>query len=48
MKKFIDSFINAWKIESASNNNIPDAPPEFGMGDIPPEPADDGGNDLPF
>ncbi len=40
--------INAWKIESASNNNIPEAPPEFGMGDIPPEPADDGGNDLPF
>lgn len=40
--------INAWKIESASNNNTPEPPPEFRMEDIPPEPADNSGNDLPF
>ena len=40
--------INAWKIEIASTENIPEPPPEFGMDDIPPEPADDTANDLPF
>jgi hypothetical protein len=38
--------INAWKIESASQN-LHETPPEFRMEDIPPEPADDT-NDLPF
>lgn len=40
--------INAWKIETESTENIPEPPPEFGMNDIPPEPADDAANDLPF
>ena len=40
--------INAWKIDTASTENIPEPPPEFGMDDIPPEPADDVSNDLPF
>ena len=40
--------INAWKIDTASTENIPEPPPEFGMDDIPPEPADDVANDLPF
>lgn len=40
--------INAWKIESASEDNLPEPPPEFRMEDIPPEPTDDTGNDLPF
>ena len=39
--------INAWKIEKPSSENLPE-PPEFSMGDIPPEPADDDANDLPF
>lgn len=41
--------INAWKIEPASS--APSArnyPPEFLSDNIPPEPADDSGNDLPF
>ncbi len=40
--------INAWKIEKAADNNVPEPPPEFRMEDIPPEPADDAANDLPF
>jgi len=41
--------INAWKIEQAGNANYTtNYPPEFASGDIPPEPADDSGNDLPF
>ena len=40
--------INAWKIDTAPNENIPESPPEFRMEDIPPEPADDAANDLPF
>jgi hypothetical protein len=40
--------INAWKIESAANNNATEPPPEFRMEDIPPEPADNSGSDLPF
>ena len=40
--------INAWKIERAGNGSSAHAyPPEF-PGDIPPERADDNGNDLPF
>ena len=39
--------INAWKIESASAG-AKNYPPEFPIGDIPPERADDNGNDLPF
>ena len=40
--------INAWKIEGAAANSARPYPPEFSIGDIPPEPADDNGNDLPF
>lgn len=40
--------VNAWKIENASEENMPVPPPEFGMGDIPPEPAEDDAGDLPF
>lgn len=41
--------INAWKIEQASAANVAKSyPPEFSEGDIPPESADDSGNDLPF
>lgn len=40
--------INAWKIEKPSAENIPVPPPEFSADDIPPEPADDETNDLPF
>ena len=41
--------INAWKLEkTAAEENLPEPPPEFRAEDIPPEPADDGGNDLPF
>ncbi len=42
--------INAWKIEGAAEtaNRSGGYPPEFTAGDIPPEPADDSGNDLPF
>jgi len=40
--------INAWKIESVVDENVPEPPPEFRMEDIPPEPADDSANDLPF
>ena len=41
--------INAWKIERvADTTSSKSYPPEFSAGDIPPEPIDDGGNDLPF
>ncbi|MEZ5105773.1 MAG: DUF3127 domain-containing protein [Draconibacterium sp.] len=40
--------INAWKIDKASAENLPDLPPEFSISDIPPEPDDDTANDLPF
>jgi hypothetical protein len=40
--------LNAWKIDKPSNDNMPEPPPEFSIGDIPPEPEDDGSNDLPF
>lgn len=41
--------INAWKIEMAGTSNAPkNYPPEFTSDDIPPEIADDSGNDLPF
>lgn len=41
--------INAWKIEMAgASNGARNFPPEFSPGDIPPEMADDSGNDLPF
>jgi hypothetical protein len=38
--------INAWKIESMGQN-LPDAPPEYSLEDVPPEPLDDS-SDLPF
>lgn len=41
--------INAWKIEPASSASASKSyPPEFLSENIPPEPADDSGNDLPF
>lgn len=41
--------INAWKIEhTAETSGSKNYPPEFSVGDIPPEPMDDSGNDLPF
>lgn len=41
--------INAWKIEQASSSSSSkNYPPEFLSDNIPPEPADDSGNDLPF
>lgn len=42
--------INAWKIEAvgAATATKSSYPPEFSGSDIPPEPADDNGNDLPF
>ena len=41
--------INAWKIDKVSaDGNFPGPPPEFGIADIPPEPADDAAGDLPF
>lgn len=39
--------INAWKIDKVADNNLPDAPPEYSVDDIPPEPEDEAG-DLPF
>jgi len=41
--------INAWKIErAAAVNSTSNYPPDFPMGEITPESADDSGNDLPF
>jgi hypothetical protein len=41
--------INAWKIENAgATTSAKNFPPEFSVGDIPPEPGEDSGNDLPF
>lgn len=40
--------INAWKIDKPATENIPEPPPEFSAGDIPPEPDEDESNDLPF
>ena len=39
--------INAWKIDKVSDGGMPDVPPEFSAGDIPPEPMGEP-NDLPF
>jgi len=40
--------INAWKIDKPAEENIPEAPPEFSIQDIPTEPEDEPINDLPF
>ncbi len=41
--------INAWKIERASDAvSSKNYPPEFAVGDVPPEALDGSGNDLPF
>ncbi len=40
--------INAWKIDKAGAENLPEPPPEFSISDIPPEADDDPVNDLPF
>lgn len=39
--------INAWKIDKATANQMPDRMPEYSMNDIPPEPDEDAA-DLPF
>lgn len=40
--------INAWKIEKPAAEQVQETPPEFRTEDIPPEPAEDQANDLPF
>lgn len=41
--------VNAWKLEKTpESGNLPEPPPEFRPDDIPPEPADEQGSDLPF
>lgn len=40
--------INAWKIDRATAAPSGNYPPEHAAGDIPPEPMDESGNDLPF
>ena len=41
--------INAWKIDKAETSSYPEPPPPpFISSDIPPEPYDEGVNDLPF
>ncbi len=40
--------INAWKIDKPAAENLPGLPPELSAGDIPPEPAGEDANDLPF
>lgn len=41
--------INAWKIDRVSGEgNLPEPPPEFAPGDIPPEPEDGQEDGLPF
>ena len=44
--------VNAWKIERPAVGNsaetVPDYRPEYRMEDIPPEPAENFGTDLPF
>ena len=39
--------INAWKIDKPETSGYQETPP-FGLDDIPPEPAEDAINDLPF
>jgi hypothetical protein len=40
--------INAWKIEPVVVTSAKSYPPEFSLSDVPPEPADNNGDDLPF
>ena len=40
--------INAWKIDKASAENLPEPPPQFSMNDVPPPPDEDMASDLPF
>jgi len=40
--------INAWKIDKYEASNYPEPSPPFGLNDIPPEPDENGVNDLPF
>ena len=41
--------INAWKIDQVTDNSYnQEAPPEYRLEDIPPEPADGNSGDLPF
>jgi hypothetical protein len=40
--------INAWKIDKASAENLPEPPPGFSMNDVPPPPEEDMAGDLPF
>ncbi len=41
--------VNAWKIDKASGEgDMPPPPPPFGLEDLPPEPAGDMNDGLPF
>lgn len=40
--------INAWKIDKATAENMPEPPPGFSINDIPPPPDEDMAGDLPF
>jgi len=41
--------INAWKIDKVTGEpQMPEPPPEFRLEDIPPEPEEEGSDDLPF
>jgi hypothetical protein len=40
--------VNAWKIDPVKAANAPEGLPKYSFEDIPPEPMDDGTNDLPF
>ena len=40
--------INAWKIDKPEKSSYNEPSPPLSLDDIPPEPAEDGFNDLPF
>ncbi len=41
--------VNAWRIDKVSGEtNMPEPPPPFGPEDVPPEPASDLSDGLPF
>lgn len=41
--------INAWKVDkTAAGDSVKDAPPEYRLEDIPPEPDELDGDELPF
>ncbi len=40
--------INAWKIDKAGGENLPEPPPGFSPNDVPPPSEEDMATDLPF